>query len=95
MNFTGDISQRPEYKWTVLTMNGLKIIFPPDSRHSSQSDFLPVGEDLGDSSDAALPLCGLDSSSCPVRLTERGPVGPPGRPGRKGKQGKAGKGKCL
>ena len=29
MNFTGDISQRPEYKWTVLTMSGLKIIFPP------------------------------------------------------------------
>ena len=65
------------------------------SRHSCQSDFLPVGEDFGDSSEAGLPLCGLDSSSCPVRLSERGPVGPPGSPGRKGKQGKAPKGKCL
>ena len=24
MNFTGDISQRPEYKWTVLTMKGIE-----------------------------------------------------------------------
>ena len=41
MNFTGDISQRPEYKWAVLTMNGLKMIFPPDIP-ASQTSYLSV-----------------------------------------------------
>ena len=41
MHLTGDISQRPEYKWAVLTMNGLKMIFPPDIP-ASQTSYLSV-----------------------------------------------------